>query len=84
MSECDDESPVRSRVPLRLGLFVIGLLLYVLSIGPVAWVVKHHGWTTRGWVENAIVVFYMPLELAMDRVPWLDQFVGWYVDFIRR
>lgn len=79
MSE-NDEPPMRSRVPLRLGLFVGGLLLYVLSIGPVTWALNRTNWIPPEWFGNAIGVFYFPLGWTADQLPWVGALLEWYLE----
>ena len=81
MSE-SDESAVRSRVPLRLALFVGGLLLYVLSIGPVSWALNRTSWDPPEWFEIAIGVFYSPLGWTAEKLPWLMVLLEWYVGLL--
>lgn len=79
MSE-NDESSVRSRVPIRIVFFVAGLLLYVLSIGPVSWAFNRSQWIPPEWLGNAIEVFYFPLGWTAEQLPWLIDLLDWYVE----
>lgn len=81
MSE-NDEPPVRSQVPLRLGLLVGGLLQYVLSIGPVCWALNRSQWIPPEWLGNAIGVFYLPLGWTAEQLPWLMALLDWYVELL--
>jgi hypothetical protein len=55
------------------------LLVYVLSIGPVAILIKN-GWFDRHksagkWAE----IFYAPVILAYDKVPSFRESLDWYI-----
>jgi len=51
-------------------------LLYVLSIGPAAWL------SSREYLsQEATETFYYPLSLACKRFRWCQDAVNWYVEF---
>ena len=51
-------------------------LLYVLSIGPAAWL------SSREYLsQEATETFYYPLSLACKRFGWCQDAVNWYVEF---
>jgi hypothetical protein len=63
-------------------LFVGGLLLYVLSFGPIVWIFSRTHWTPPQWFENAMEGFYAPLEWAARQLPWLGTFLDWYTELL--
>mgnify|MGYP006969436393 CR=1 FL=1 len=79
MSSAPQPKPFRFRRWLmRVGIRVmILLLIYVLSIGPMYW----------QWVEammtgenEALLVFYLPLMLAAEKIPPFRDVLHKYVD----
>jgi hypothetical protein len=51
-------------------------LLYVLSIGPAAWL------SSRGYLsDGATETIYYPVILASEQFGWCQEVVNWYVDF---
>jgi len=51
------------------------LVIYVLSVGPVAKIVR----TKPGFPPRVIVVLYEPLELLSRQSPVVSRFFNWYV-----
>ncbi len=60
---------------------LIGLpVLYVLSVGPVAWTSRF----MPKWLGNALVVVYSPLEWIYKNGPApIHEALDWYVSFFR-
>ncbi len=55
-------------------------VLYVLSIGPVAWTSR----LMPEWLGNAVVVFYWPLEWIYQHGPVpIHDALDWYVHLFR-
>jgi hypothetical protein len=51
-------------------------LLYVLSIGPAAWL------SSRGYLSDAATeAIYYPIILAIERFEWCGDSVNWYIEF---
>jgi hypothetical protein len=78
----DQEPPVKSRVPLRLGLLLGGLLLYVLSVGPVSWAFNRTNWIPPEWLGNALGAFYFPLAWSAEQLPWFEALLQWYMEIV--
>ena len=63
-----------------VGCFILGMIsfmllpLYVLSIGPVVWLVKGTAWE---W----ICVVYFPVGLLASTFRPVDQALTWYLEF---
>ena len=63
------------RVVAALILLLVLLVLYVLSIGPVAWLVGH-----KFIPESpAIDTFYSPLDWLAVQLPLFSRFLEWYL-----
>lgn len=71
MGERDKNSGVGCFILGMVGL--LGLPLYVFSIGPVAWLVKG---TTWEW----ICVIYFPLGALASFFPQVDKVLQWYLN----
>jgi hypothetical protein len=54
------------------------LLLYVLSFGPVWWVVNRFDY---GQLRPILAPIYFPLILAVIECPPLGSFLDWYLSF---
>jgi hypothetical protein len=54
------------------------LLLYVLSLGPVWWVVNRFDY---GQLRPILAPIYFPLILAAIEFPPLASFLDWYLSF---
>ncbi len=75
-----DPEPVARHGPSAYWLIgpPVFLLLYVLSVGPVA---KYYDGKTGG-PPRSIETFYAPLGFLATRVPFVDSFFRWYIDKI--
>lgn len=62
--------------PAQLALLAFGgLVLYILSPGPVTWVVLR---TNATWIMPIVSSVYYPLGLMADRVPLVQAFYETY------
>lgn len=69
----------RSRLPgfgYLFWLFILVLVIYPLSVGPVAKVVDV---VDNSTLESVCEVLYAPLAYLCDKVPWVDDFYEWYL-----
>lgn len=73
MTEHDDQKD-RS---WRLLLFGLAPIVYVLSIGPAAWM-QQHGFVNGAALQVYAVVYY-PLSLIVIYVPGFRPFMEWYL-----
>jgi hypothetical protein len=51
-------------------------LLYVLSFGPVIWLVKHRYLPDAA----ALSTIYLPLQFAADQFPAFERSLKWYIE----
>jgi len=76
----------RSEWPIRVAVWVgaaVGLLaLYVLSLGPVAWLVDH-GYISTATYQALVQVVYLPLTWVVGSSRWAQEFLEWYISFWR-
>lgn len=81
MTTPDEADPVRrSHVGLiSSGIALVTPPLYVLSLGPVAWLFERE-FLSDTLVPTA-VMFYWPLFWAMDHSVLLEECMTWYVEF---
>ncbi len=59
------------------------IAVYILSVGPVAWMRVHvfnglEWWNI--WAFNAVSVFYYPLELILPESGPIDDLFLWYLN----
>ena len=60
-----DEPKKRSRAWIWWTLLVVFVLLYPLSVGPMAWLESHD------WIPSIVMDVYEPLwHVPIDRHPW--------------
>ena len=65
-----------------VGCFILGMVafillpLYVLSVGPAAWLANHFPATEDAWV-----FVYHPLAITGEVMPPLGRAFSWYLDF---
>jgi len=75
MSETFHKPPL---LPIVIGMMVILLVLYPLSVGPAAWVVNNA--SCPEWLGYTLMTFYTPLEYMADNGPtWFHDAVYAYV-----
>jgi len=79
MSEPKERSS--GAIVLALALVVLlGLpVLYVLSIGPVAWLANRE--YLSEWALEILSVVYLPLQFLADSSEWAEQWAQWYISF---
>jgi len=58
-------------------------VLYVLSIGPVSWLINNRTIPVDGPVATGLSWFYAPFRLVLENCPPLEQFTVWYLAFFR-
>lgn len=87
MHDADVASPPRTHRGdprrSRSGMWIVVLftlpVLYVLSLGPVAWIESRFGPFSDG-VRTVVIVFYYPLSLLFKyEVPGVEPALDWYV-----
>lgn len=73
------DTPARSRSGTWIVISLALLVLYVLSIGPVAWIDSRFPLGDDLW--SVLMVFYYPLVLLNEsEVPVLAPALQWYVE----
>ncbi|MBX3440264.1 MAG: hypothetical protein KF861_22430 [Planctomycetaceae bacterium] len=78
MSKSNEEH--RSRLPF-LGIVAMPLI-YILSIGPVAWGLTYFKVPFDSWPYMAAMLFYMPLVWLMQAFPFLGDALAWYINLV--
>ena len=78
MSEPDDAQG-QSRVASRIVWVFVGLLFYVLSIGPVEWFFERTHWGPV-WFVNFVGIFYIPLAWVAENWKWFGGLLTRYVE----
>jgi len=58
-------------------------VLYVLSIGPVSWLINNRTIPVDGPLATGLSLFYAPFRLVLENCPPLEQFTVWYLAFFR-
>ena len=58
--------------------FMVAIIAYPLSLGPVYWLINHVG--APEWGQTCILVVYAPLGWVLDRVP--EELSGWYTNYL--
>jgi hypothetical protein len=58
-------------------------VLYVLSTGPVSWLVNHRTIPVDGPVLTGLTWFYAPFRLVRDYCAPFEQLTNWYIAFFR-
>lgn len=58
-------------------------ILYVLSIGPVSWLINHQAIPAEGPVATGLSWFYAPFRLVLENCEPLKEFTAWYLAFFR-
>ena len=74
------DQPQKSRwspFSMMLGVVVL-IVLYVLSIGPVAWLVDSSGITIPGWLMSSLESFYAPIIWIIENNTFLTKPFIWY------
>lgn len=69
----------RSRSTGTWAVFVLVLVLYVASIGPVAGYVRTNGVQPDSTLGDALRIVYWPLIFAIETIPPLQQAVELYI-----
>jgi hypothetical protein len=62
-------------------LALVAVLLYVLSIGPVAWINFHTGGSRTGWALDAFGAIYSPIIYLARHSEWARNAWEWYMPF---
>ena len=58
--------------------FLVAIIVYPLSLGPVCWLLNHVG--APEWATPCISVVYTPLWWVLQRVP--EELSGWYTNYL--
>jgi hypothetical protein len=61
-------------------LLVLGPLLYVASVGPVAWFVRTGGVPMDSLPGQMISIVYWPVEFLANEVALFEDVLMWYVE----
>jgi hypothetical protein len=86
MSETPEEKPAGGRPAEQRGSggarwgvwIVVALVLYVLSIGPADWALRHLNLSDSGVAMKIIHVFYLPLKWLDENCEPANVFFAWY------
>jgi len=76
----------RPGVLWTVAVLTVGFVLYVLSSGPMAWLIGRCGWPDYLLVPYEVI--YKPLEMAQDALPAnvgapYDRYMAWWLsDFV--
>jgi hypothetical protein len=63
-----------------LVLLPLGLILYLASVGPVAWFVHTSGLPMDSTAGMIISTIYWPVEYLANEVPGVGELIIWYVE----
>jgi len=72
----------RSRFPVILIAAVVAALpmLYVLSVGPVGWLVNNEFIDPDSGLGTVVGAIYTPLEAVAEFCPPFKLLIGWYLE----
>ena len=82
MSE-NDEQNSRRRAAVWIALGVLIPVFYVLSIGPVCWLLIRFGGRLSNPAVSVLSCFYWPVEWAGDNWSWFGGFLLWYINLFQ-
>ncbi len=77
--ETSEPNAPKHRLAFGLVAVVLLLVLYVLSIGPVAWIFFKAGHFNSSAGERFFQVFYAPLDWVYQHNDWFKSFIDAYI-----
>ncbi len=80
MSDQHDDERERVSMAQWVTLFVVFLVLYVFSYGPVLWLQYQIGEDTTNMIRQ---IFYIPVVVVfevLERPQWFIDYIAWWVE----